>query len=81
MLTTLADTAPNLNKYFMRFKEFITETFVNIIGFDDTAQANKEKYKDIVWQLLQKSYASIGGIKGSGFANRFGRLQCEQENL
>ena len=53
----------------MRFKEFITETFVNIIGFDDTAQANKEKYKDLVWQLIQKSYASIGGIKGSGFAN------------
>ena len=64
MLTTLADTAPNLNKYFMRFKEFITETFVNIIGFDDTAQ-EVVLLTLMIWLLKY----------------RFGRLQCEQENL
>ena len=53
----------------MQFRELITETYINAIGFDDRAQAIKEKYKDAVWQLLRKSYASIGGIKGSGFGS------------
>jgi len=53
----------------MQFKDLITETYINAIGFDDRAQAIKEKYKDAVWQLLQKSYAGIGGIKGNGFGS------------
>lgn len=47
----------------------ITEGFVNAIGFDEKAQATKEKYKDAVWAMLQKSYAPIGGIKGNGFGS------------
>lgn len=43
----------------------LNERYINII--DNNAE--KDKYKDIVWDLLQKSYAKIGGIKGSGFNN------------
>ena len=31
----------------MQFKDLITETYINAIGFDDRAQANKEKYKQV----------------------------------
>lgn len=48
------------------FKTFITERFVNLIGTD----SEKEKYADEVWNLLQKSYRDIGGIKGSGFKSK-----------
>lgn len=48
------------------FKSFITERFVNLIGDDE----KKAKYADEVWNLLQKSYAPIGGIKGSGFSSK-----------
>lgn len=40
------------------------ETYVNLLPAD---QAGKEKYRDQVWNILQKSYAPIGGIKGGGF--------------
>lgn len=43
------------------------ERYINAIGFDDNALSIKEKYKDDVWSMLQKSYAPIGGIRGSGF--------------
>jgi len=47
------------------FEQFlITERFVNALPKDEDL---KEKYKDQVWKLLQDSYKSIGGIKGSGF--------------
>jgi len=48
------------------YKEYINETFVNLIGDNQ----DKQKYVDEVWDLLQKSYADIGGIKGSGFKNK-----------
>lgn len=41
----------------------LLEKFINLFNADK----DKEKYKDIVWDLLQKSYAPLGGIKGSGF--------------
>lgn len=50
-------------------KEFIlmNERFINLF------QRDKEKrmeYVDDVWEILQKSYAPIGGIKGSGFGSK-----------
>lgn len=56
----------------IRFEEYLqerdngndlNERYVNIIGDNE----QKEKYKLVVWDLLQRSYAKIGGIKGSGF--------------
>lgn len=43
----------------------ISERFVNAINDDEL----KNKYKDQVWDILQQSYAAIGGIKGSGFGS------------
>jgi hypothetical protein len=43
----------------MRFKEFITETYINAIQPDQ-----KQKYAKKVWDILQASYASLPG----GFA-------------
>lgn len=43
----------------------LTEAVKNITKAND-----KEKYADKVWEILQKSYAKIGGIKGSGFRNK-----------
>jgi hypothetical protein len=51
----------------MREYQLITEGYVNAVGFGNTAIATKERYRDIVWDMLQKSYEKIGGIKGSGF--------------
>lgn len=50
------------------FKQFIAEGFVNaIIGKDD---ATRIKYAGAVYDLLQSTYAKIGGIKGSGFTSK-----------
>lgn len=49
----------------MKLKSLITETIVNLFSEKD-----KEKYADQVWDILQKSYASIGGIKGNGFKDK-----------
>ncbi len=51
----------------MLVEQIITERYINAVGFSDTAQAIKQKYRDQVWRILQQSYASIGGIKGAGF--------------
>lgn len=48
----------------------LLEAFENLIGFDDTVLEKKKKYTEDVWNILQDSYRSIGGIKGSGFATR-----------
>ncbi len=48
-----------------KFKDFLNEKIQNT--FDSS---EKEKYKDEVWDLLQKSYKGIGGIKGSGFESK-----------
>jgi len=43
-------------------EHILAETFKNLFHDD-----KKEQHKDQVWDILQKSYAKIGGIKGSGF--------------
>lgn len=47
----------------------ITESFVNLIGFNDEILHKKKKYAEDVYNLLQSSYASIGGMKGNGFTS------------
>ena len=34
-----------------------------------TDDADREKYAPAVWDLIQQSYAKIGGIKGKGFSS------------
>lgn len=53
----------------MREYQLITERYINAVGFDDRALATKERFRDEVWDVLQKSYAAIGGIKGNGFGS------------
>ncbi len=52
----------------LNYKEFLQESFVNAIGV--TALDKKKKYLDQVWDIIQSSYAPIGGIKGSGFEKK-----------
>lgn len=48
------------------FKEFLLlERYVNIFSRED-----KEKVVDEVWNLIQTSYAPIGGTKGFGFSSK-----------
>jgi len=54
-----------IDKILLEAKELLTEKVLNLF----TSQ-EKEKYVDEVWNLLQSSYASIGGIKGSGFESK-----------
>lgn len=51
----------------MRVRDLLNERFINAIGNDEQAMATKAKYRDAVWDMLQRSYAPIGGIKGKGF--------------
>jgi hypothetical protein len=44
----------------------LLETYVNLFPQD---REKREKYKDEVWEILQTSYASMGGIKGNGFGS------------
>lgn len=44
----------------------LNERYLNAIGFDDKSMAIRRKYIDQVWEILQQSYQSIGGLKGSG---------------
>ncbi len=46
------------------FKEYIEERFINLLPGDE---AEKAKYAAEVHAMLQKAYAPIGGIKGTGF--------------
>ena len=43
----------------------ITENYKNLFTKED-----KLKYADDVWDLLNKAYQSIGGIKGNGFSSK-----------
>lgn len=52
------------------FKQFVDERYVNAISTKIDSEDLKIKYVDQVWDILQKSYASIGGIKGSGFSSK-----------
>jgi len=54
----------------MNFKKYISETYSNFIGFSDSTIANKIKWADRVWDMLQRAYEDIGGIKGSGFRDK-----------
>jgi len=46
----------------------LTESYINLIG--PKTNDEREKYADQVWDLLQKSYADIGGIHGNGFSSK-----------
>jgi hypothetical protein len=48
-----------------RFEEFLNERFLNV--FSDS---EKQPFVDDVWEIIQKSYAKIGGIHGSGFKSK-----------
>lgn len=50
----------------MKFKTFLNEGFVNLIQDDP----KKSDYVDAVWDMIQKSYAPIGGIKTNGFQSK-----------
>lgn len=50
---------------------YMCETFINAL-FDDE---KKQRYVDQVWDILQNSYKSIGGIKGSGFDNKLDMIK------
>lgn len=43
----------------------LTENYKNFIGKDSIE--NRRRWADQVWDIVQSSYAAIGGIKGSGF--------------
>ena len=49
----------------MRFKEFLNEKFLNLFSSRD-----KRIFVDVVWEILQRTYAPLGGIKGSGFSSK-----------
>ena len=44
----------------MRSQEFLVERILNLF-----TAADKQKYVDQVWNILQSSYASVGGFKTS----------------
>ena len=45
----------------MRFEQVLFERFVNVFTPED-----KRAYMDDVWQLLELTYAEIGGLMGAG---------------
>jgi len=49
-----------------KYNEYLNETYVNLVGNDP----KKKEYADEVWDVIQKSYAPIGGIAGSGFKSK-----------
>jgi len=49
----------------MKFKEIFYESIINLFTKEE-----KSQYVDEIWDLLQESYKSIGGIKGSGFQSK-----------
>lgn len=48
------------------FKTFINEGFINLIK----DEPKKSQYIDAVWDMIQKSYEPIGGIKTNGFQTK-----------
>ena len=52
----------------LSFSQFLSEGYKNFIG--PSSVEGRKKYADQVWDILQKSYAPIGGIKGNGFASK-----------
>lgn len=52
----------------LSFKQHINENYKNFIG--PNSREKRVKWADQVWNILQRSYAPIGGIKGSGFRSK-----------
>lgn len=46
----------------MKLQQYLTETIDNYFDVED-----KQKYAQQVWDIIQKSYAPVGGIHGRGF--------------
>jgi hypothetical protein len=46
------------------FKKFLLQEKIDNFFLDDTEQ--REKFIDQVWNIIQASYAKIGGVKGNG---------------
>jgi hypothetical protein len=65
----------------MLVEQIINEKYVNAVGTSGKAMAIKQKYVDEVWDILQKSYANIGGIKGNGFESPEALLQIPMWKL
>jgi hypothetical protein len=55
------------------FKSFLNENYKNFIGPDSID--SRRVWVDQLWSILQKSYAPIGGIKGSGFSSKEDMIQ------
>lgn len=52
----------------MKINQIITETVDNLFNTDDDLPTRKAM-ADRIFDMLQKSYKRMGGLKGSGFAN------------
>lgn len=52
----------------LSFKQHLNENYKNFIG--PKSREDREKWVDQAWDIVQKSYAPIGGIKGSGFDSK-----------
>lgn len=71
----------------LSFKQYISENYKNFIG--PSSKPQRKKWADQAWEILQKSYAPIGGIKGNGFNSKqdmidnipFWKLYTKGENL
>jgi len=49
------------------FKSFLTEKYINLFQKDEEL---KREYAQQVWDMIQKSYEGVGGMKGSGFGSK-----------
>ena len=52
----------------LSFSQYIKENYKNFIGADSIPQ--RKKWINQAWEMVQKSYEPIGGIKGSGFGSK-----------
>lgn len=50
--------------------QFLSERYLNLFSSEE-----KKSEADAVWELIQQSYAPIGGIKGSGFDSKEDMIQ------
>jgi len=57
----------------LSFSQFINENYKNFIGTSSTE--DRRKWAPQVWNILQKSYQDIGGIKGTGFKSQEDMIQ------
>jgi hypothetical protein len=55
------------DKIYKAYENILNEGFTNAVGNDIKT---KELWVDEVWDMLQKTYKKIGGIKGSGFSSK-----------